>query len=256
VPPIHFAVKNNTPLPAGLTLANGKISGVPDASGSFSFSLLAEDSNSSLRNTTEQSFTLDIASYGLEVSSSPAVISGKVQEPFTIAFSATGGEAPYKWSALESLPRGLSLNASTGVLSGKPSRPENSVLNIRVTDSKGFPATRSIPVSFTTDPLQISQIPPPPAMVGVEFLWQLEAKGGVAPYKFTLAPGSLLPSGFYLSTYNPPGRILGKSKSEGPHAIKITVTDSLGQSAEQDFTLNLRPYDLAISDVAAPIEGK
>jgi hypothetical protein len=69
VPPIHFAVKNKTPLPAGLTLANGKISGVPNTAGSFSFSFLAEDSNPSLRTTTEQSFTLDTASYGLELSS-------------------------------------------------------------------------------------------------------------------------------------------------------------------------------------------
>ena len=34
---------------------------------------------------------------------------------------ATGGVAPYAWSlALGSLPPGLTLNASTGVISGKP----------------------------------------------------------------------------------------------------------------------------------------
>ena len=256
VAPISFAVKKNTPLPAGLTLANGKISGIPTASGSFSFSVLAEDSNPSLRNTTEQSFTLEIASYGLEISSDPALISAKVQEPLTITFTATGGEPPLKWSAPDGLPRGLSLDASTGLLSGMPSRPENSAINIRVTDSKGFPATRSIPVSFTTDQLQISQTPPPPAMSGVEFLWQIEAKGGMAPYKFSLSPGSTLPSGLYLSTYKPPGRIIGKSKSEGSHTVKILVTDSLAQTAEQEFTLNILPYDLAISDIPTPLEGR
>ena len=256
VPPISFAVKKNTPLPAGLTLANGKISGTPTASGSFAFSVLAEDSNPSLRSTTEQSFTMDIASYGLEISSEPTRISAKVQEPLKITFIATGGEPPLKWSTPEGLPRGLSLDASTGILSGTPSRPENKSINILVTDSKGFPATRSIPVSFTTDPLQISQTPPPPAMTGVEFLWQIEAKGGIAPYKYFLAPDSKLPSGLYLSTYNPPGRIVGKSKSEGSQTVKILVTDSLAQSAEQEFTLNTLPYDLAISDIATPIEGK
>ncbi len=256
VPPIHFAVKNKTPLPAGLTLANGKISGVPNAEGSFSFSLLAEDSNPSLRSTTERSFTLNITSYGLEVSPSPEVISGKVQEALAMTFTATGGEPPFKWSIQKGLPRGLNLDAGTGILSGKPIQPENSILNIRVADSKGFTATRSIPVSFTTDPLQISQTPPPPAMEGVDFLWGLEATGGVAPYKFALAPGSKLPSGFYLSATNRQNRVLGKSKSEGSHTVKIIVTDSVEQSAEREFTINLLPYDLAISDVAAPIEAK
>jgi formylglycine-generating enzyme required for sulfatase activity len=256
VPPIHWSVKKDTPLPTGLGLANGRISGTPKASGSFSFTLLAEDSNPSLRNTAAQSFSLDIASYGLEISSEPAILTGKVQEPFAVTFTATGGEAPLKWSAPDGLPRGLSLDSATGTLSGTPVRPDNSSLSIRVIDAKGFPATRSIPTSFTTDPIQISQTPPPSSMVGVELLWQLEAKGGVPPYKFALAPGSSLPPGMYLSTYNPPGRIVGKARTEGSYPIKITATDSLGQSTEQDFTLNILPYDLTISDISSPIEGK
>jgi formylglycine-generating enzyme required for sulfatase activity len=256
VAPIYFAVKKNTPLPAGLTLSNGKISGTPTTSGSFAFSVLAEDSNPALRSTTEQSFTLEIASYGLEISSDPAMISAKVQEPVSVAFTATGGEPPFKWSAADGLPRGLSLDAATGLLIGTPSRPESTSIAIRVTDSKGFPATRLVPVSITTDPLQFSQAHPPSVMTGVDFLWQLEAKGGVPPYKFSLAPDSKLPSGLYLSTYNPPGRILGKSRSEGPHTFKVLVTDSLAQTAEQEFTLNILPYDLAIADIPTPLEGR
>lgn len=256
ISPVHLAVKNNTPMPSGLVFANNRVTGIPTASGSFAFTLVAEDSVPSLRHTAEQSFSIDIASYGLEISPEPAAISGKVKEPLTVTLTATGGEAPLKWTAPEGVPRGLILDAATGVLSGAPSRPETATLNLRVTDSKGFSAARSIPISFTTDPLQISQNPPPSAMAGVDLLWQLEAKGGLPPYKFALAPGSTLPAGMYLSNYNPAGRVVGKSKAEGSHSVKIILTDSLALSAEQEFTLRILPYDLAIAEIPTSIEGK
>lgn len=256
IPPVHLSVKNNTLMPAGLVFSNNRITGTPTTSGSFSFTLMAEDSATSLRHATEESFSIDIAPYGLDIAAEPAVLSGKVKEPITVTLAATGGVAPLKWSAPDGLPRGISLDAATGILSGAPSRPEAAKLNLRVTDSKGFTASRSIPTSFTTDPLQLSQTPTPAAMAGVDLLWQLEAKGGLGPYKFALAPGSALPPGLYLSNYAPAGRILGKTKTHGSYSFKIVVTDALDQSTEQEFTLRILPYDLAIADIQTPIEGK
>lgn len=98
----------------------------------------------------------------------------------------------------DGLPRGLSLDAASGLLSETPTRPENASITIRVGDSKGFLATRMVPIFISTGPLQISHTPPPSAMNGVDCLWQLEAKGGMAPYEFALARDSKLPSGLYL----------------------------------------------------------
>ncbi|MFM8716171.1 MAG: Ig domain-containing protein [Spartobacteria bacterium] len=64
------------------------------------------------------------------------------------------------------MPRGLSLDPSTGVLSGTPGELKTGTIMIRVADSTGFPSTRSIPVSITTDPLEIIH---EPASFGVEF---------------------------------------------------------------------------------------
>jgi len=256
IPPVRFSVKKDTPLPPGLLLANGRISGSPTTSGTFAFTLTAEDSNPSLHATAEGNFTLEIASYGLEISFEPALISAKVQQPLEIPLSATGGASPYKWSAPDGLPRGLTLDTATGILKGVPIRPESLSLIVQVEDAKGFRTKRSIPASFSTDPLHIPNSHPPSAMVGVDFLWQIEAKGGLGPYKFELAPGTTLPPGMYLSAYKPPGRIIGSPQSTESHTVKIVVTDSLGQSADYEFTLPIVPYDLSISDIPAPIEAK
>ena len=50
--------------------------------------------------------------------------------------SATGGKPPYTWSvAAGTLPRGLHLNAQTGVITGQPSLPGASTFTVRVVDS-------------------------------------------------------------------------------------------------------------------------
>jgi hypothetical protein len=89
----------------------------------------------------------------MEIAAEPALIAGKVKEPLSANFSASGGQPPYKWSTSGDLPRGLSMDAATGVLSGTPSTLASSTINIRVTDSKGFPVMRSLPLSITADPL-------------------------------------------------------------------------------------------------------
>jgi hypothetical protein len=62
--------------------------------------------------------------------------------PFTATLAASGGETPYTWLVTAgSLPAGLSLNASTGVLSGTPSRIETYSFTVQAADAYGETAT-------------------------------------------------------------------------------------------------------------------
>ncbi|MCX6951966.1 MAG: putative Ig domain-containing protein [Verrucomicrobia bacterium] len=70
----------------------------------------------------------------------PAPVTGA---GYSLTVTATGGTAPYVWSApLAPLPAGLSLNAATGVVSGTPTTPGNAVIFLRVTDAKGLTTQR------------------------------------------------------------------------------------------------------------------
>lgn len=77
----------------------------------------------------------------------PAGITG---QPYSATLTASGGVSPYTWSISSgSLPAGLSLNVSTGVISGTPASPPGTAsFTVKVTDSNSSTATQ--PLSVTT----------------------------------------------------------------------------------------------------------
>jgi hypothetical protein len=72
-------------------------------------------------------------------------------------------------------------------------------------------------------------------VVGQSFVRQLPAAGGVPPYNWTIASGSL-PPGLSL---NSNGQITGTPTSAGAFPYRIRLTDSKGTSAELDYTQNI-----------------
>ncbi len=81
-------------------------------------------------------------------SSSPAVTNPGARrtasvKPTSLRMSASGGTAPLRWSA-RGLPGGLRINASTGLISGKPNTPTRRTVTVTATDA----AAHSSHVSF------------------------------------------------------------------------------------------------------------
>lgn len=81
---------------------------------------------------------------------------GTVGVPYSYVFSATGGLAPYGWSAA-GLPPGLTMGTD-GTLSGSPSQGGKFNFVVRVTDSQGKTAVANVSLEV---PEPTPQTPPP-----------------------------------------------------------------------------------------------
>ena len=155
VAPYKFAIVAGS-LPPGLTLtaATGAITGTPLAYGTFMFSAQVTDSSG---NTSTGVITTQcsIAIAPLPISVHCAASSGQVALPYTSAIVVSGGVAPYTFAITSgSLPAGLTLNTSTGAITGTPSSEGTFNFSVTVADSSGNSVTGVITtacsISITT----------------------------------------------------------------------------------------------------------
>ena len=103
-------------------------------SGSDSFTYTATNASGTSSPAT---VTLSISAPTISLSPS-SLGNGTVNSAYSSSLSATGGTAPYSYSITSgSLPAGLSLNTSTGLLSGTPSASGSANLTITATDAYG-----------------------------------------------------------------------------------------------------------------------
>ncbi|MGO8870979.1 MAG: putative Ig domain-containing protein [Acidimicrobiales bacterium] len=131
-------------LPAGVTFADGVLSGTPTATGTFPITFTAANG---VGSDAVQDFTLTVQLPPLVVAST-GLAGGTVGTSYSQTLAATGGQTPYTWSiASGALPAGLSLDASTGTISGTPSTAGTATFTVRVTDADIATATRSESIS-------------------------------------------------------------------------------------------------------------
>lgn len=130
-------------LPNGLNLNpfSGVISGIPlsGSNGVTTHIFTVTDSTSPVHQTNStapKSLTITVNATPLTFTTS-SLPNGTEGQPYSTTLHATGGVAPLTWSVSPALPTGLSLNASTGVMSGRPASgtAKNYNLTFTVQDS-------------------------------------------------------------------------------------------------------------------------
>ena len=230
VAPYTWSVTSGN-LPPGLNLVsvppNWVISGTPTTVGTYPLTLHVADSQTPPATASAPlSITVNATVTQLTVltTSLPA---GSQNIGYNVMLAATGGVTPYSWSVTAgSLPIGLSLNSSTGAITGAPSGAGISNFTVRVTDSNSPPATASAPLSIIITPavlLSITTTSLPSGNVGNAYSATLTAIGGVYPYTWSVTSGTL-PDGLHLNAST--GAITGTPTTVGTSNFTVQAADS------------------------------
>ena len=235
-------------LPPGLDLnaSNGNISGTPTSASSFSFALRVTDQ---IPQSDQQNFTIAInASTPPSITSPSSLQAGTVNQPYpNTQLTATGGTQPYSWSVNPALPNGLTLNPSSGIISGTPLSGSNgnSSHEFTVTDST-MPINQqgrkklSLTIIANVTPVTITTTSLPNGTVGQSYnAPELTASGGTSPYNWSRHNGSPLPQGLRLSAS---GSITGTPTTAGTISTTFGVQDSTipnQQSATKSLSITI-----------------
>ena len=225
-------------LPPGLSFnaATGVITGTPTATGTYAFTVQLTDS-SAVPYTVTANETINISNPvpPLSLIGGPQP-QGEVGIPYTTSFVATGGVMPYSWSiSAGTLPAGLSISPTTGVISGTPTAPGTSNFTVQVQDSTTATATAAASITVVS-PLSLVGGPQPEGTVGIAYSTSLAATGGITPYSWSVVAGSL-PAGLSISPIT--GLISGIPTAMGTSNFTVQVKDSLGATATAAVSITI-----------------
>jgi hypothetical protein len=233
-PPYAWAVASGS-FPQGLTInsTTGLISGTPALDGTFTFNIRVTDALGSLT----KSYTVDMVTAPFVVTDS--LPDGVVRASYSKQLQASGGDPPYKWSVSSGrLPSGLTLNSTTGNITGIPTAVGNVKTTYKVTDKTGGINTRVIYLNVLPAVSVSSTTPLTPAEVGFPYKYTLTASGGRSPYIWSIQSGTLA-AGLQLDSAS--GIVSGTPATAGTFTLVAKVIDSLGASATKSLSLTVSP---------------
>jgi hypothetical protein len=222
-------------LPAGLRInsSSGAITGTPTASGTSSFTVEVIDSGSPAQTATQAQTGFTVGIGRLELSC--VVGDGVVGVPYSAQCKANAGTPPYTFSVGQALPPGLSVNPTTGVITGTPTTViysfDSAIMSIDVSDSESPPQTAQTTVGISIDPAGTVGETLGVFCEGAGGYAQLGAyfSGGItctpvngqSPYSYSISPA--LPPGMSLGAN---GGLVGVPTAVGTFPLTLLIKDA------------------------------
>lgn len=220
-------------LPDGLSLdsTTGAITGTPITTGSSTFSITA---TSLAGSTTSPQYTVSVSQAPALTSGAPTTAVTGVPYSFTV--TASGFPAPTFHVSAGALPDGLSLDSTTGAITGTPTTAGSSTFSITATNATGSATSPeySITVAAPVSPM-ITSGTPPSATVGTAYSFAVTASGVPSP-TFAVSSGAL-PAGLGLDAAT--GKITGTPSTAGSFTFTLTASNTISPAASAQYMLTV-----------------
>lgn len=230
-------------LPPGIELAgDGTLSGTPTAAGSFSFRMRV--TSGGLSGVADLDLTV-IPGLSVGPATLPTAVVGAA---YAASFVATGGDgAPIFTIVSGSLPTGITLDGSTGQMSGSAQSAGAFDFSVKLSNAVG----QSVEAPFRIEsysPLAITGADPPDGNVSVSYSHSLQASGGDGNHSWSLVGGSL-PGGIALGTG---GALTGTPNQTGTFDFTVRVVSGDSQSSTRAFSILVGPSPPSIVTSGLP----
>jgi len=155
---------------------------------------------------------------------------------YSHTLTASGGDSNYTWSvSVGSLPDFLTLNSSTGEISGTTTIVGTTIFTITVTDGAGGSDSRQF-THETFAPLTVTTTTLSDGETNAAYTETVMASGGQAPVTWSLDSGSL-PTGLILNGAT--GAITGTPTVAGDYPFTVQAESSDGQTALQPLSISV-----------------
>ena len=249
VPSPTYSISSGA-LPSGITLnsVTGSLSGLTTSSGSYSFTIKAENLSSSIT----QSFSGTVQSPPSWSDQTLGNITQGVAYSDGVSATGTGTTTYSVYSG--SLPTGLSLNSSTGAITGNTGSTGSYSFTIRATNSWGYIEKVFSGTIYTAPAWTDSTIA---NMIYGQAYSDTVAASGYPAVTYSISTGAL-PSGITLNSST--GAITGTSTTAGSYSFTVKAENAAGNVTQlftddlyvtpawTDNTLAAFTYNTAYSD--------
>ena len=201
------------------------------SSGTYTVTPTVTDASGTNIITTGFTVTVTVPLLSITTTSLPG---GTVGTAYNRTVTATGGTTPYAWSVTAGSLAPLTLDSTTGVISGTPTTAGTLNFTVQVKDANAKTATQALSIVVSPAPPMVMTTSLPGGTINTAYTQTtLAASGGTPPYTWSVSTGSL-PPGISVSAA---GVVSGMPTVVGTFDFTIQVKDASGAAATQALSI-------------------